>query len=259
MATPARPEDIRNAVWAACDTFRGAVDADQYKNYVLAFLFLKYISDVWKAHAVQHLERLKDTPAETRELRVTRLMERERFKLKQFEQRNREGEVVDTFLGDFYSLHERRAADNIGELINEVLESIEEAKGNNWRRLHLPDRTLRLGSGEEGRRVLHPAQGIRAGREACRSQIWGPHLRSGLRFRLTPYPGGGGGQRGQFSALRPGVEWPDSRPRAHEHVPARARRGRHQVGRHAERAAVDRGRSSDEVRCRRRQPPVQPR
>ena len=55
MATPARPEDIRNAVWAACDTFRGAVDADQYKNYVLAFLFLKYISDVWKSHAVQHL------------------------------------------------------------------------------------------------------------------------------------------------------------------------------------------------------------
>lgn len=127
MATPARPEDIRNAVWAACDTFRGAVDADQYKNYVLAFLFLKYISDVWKAHAVQHRERLKDTPAETRELRVTRMMERERFKLKQFEQRDRAGEVVDTFLSDFYSLYERRAADNIGELINEVLESIEEA------------------------------------------------------------------------------------------------------------------------------------
>ena len=127
MAAPARPEDIRNAVLAACDTFRGAVDADQYKNYVLAFLFLKYISDVWKSHAVQHLERLKDTPAETRELRVTRLMERERFKLKKFDQRDRAGEVIDTFLGDFYSLHERRAADNIGELVNEVLESIEEA------------------------------------------------------------------------------------------------------------------------------------
>ena len=127
MATPARPEDIRNAVWAACDTFRGAVDADQYKNYVLAFLFLKYMSDVWKSHAVQHRERLKDTPPETRELRVNRLMERERFKLKLFEQRDRAGKVIDTFLGDFYSLHERRAADNIGELINEVLESIEEA------------------------------------------------------------------------------------------------------------------------------------
>jgi type I restriction enzyme M protein len=87
MSTPARPEDIRSAVWAACDTFRGAVDADQYKNYVLAFLFLKYISDVWKSHAVKHRERLKNSPAETRELRLARMMERERFKLKQFEGR----------------------------------------------------------------------------------------------------------------------------------------------------------------------------
>ena len=41
----ARPEDIRNAAWAACDTFRGAIDADQYRHYVLVMLFLKYISD----------------------------------------------------------------------------------------------------------------------------------------------------------------------------------------------------------------------
>ena len=32
-------EDILSAVWRACDTFRGAVDATQYKDYVLTALF----------------------------------------------------------------------------------------------------------------------------------------------------------------------------------------------------------------------------
>jgi len=52
----ARTEDIHNAVWSACDTFRGAIDAEQYKNYILALLFLKYISDVWKKHYNEMLE-----------------------------------------------------------------------------------------------------------------------------------------------------------------------------------------------------------
>ncbi len=37
---------INNAVWAACDTFRGTVDSSVYKDYVLTMLFLKYLSDV---------------------------------------------------------------------------------------------------------------------------------------------------------------------------------------------------------------------
>lgn len=124
---PARPEDIRNTVWSACDTFRGAIDADSYKNYVLAFLFLKYISDLWKAHAAEHYERLKDADPQTRDLRVNRLMGRERFKLPLYELRDRAGVPVDTFLASFDSLLKRKNADNIGELINEVLEAIEAA------------------------------------------------------------------------------------------------------------------------------------
>jgi type I restriction enzyme M protein len=45
-----RQDDILSAVWRACDTFRGAVDATQYKDYVLTALFLKYISDVRRKH-----------------------------------------------------------------------------------------------------------------------------------------------------------------------------------------------------------------
>ena len=40
--------EINSIAWKACDTFRGVVDPSEYKNYILVFLFIKYISDVWK-------------------------------------------------------------------------------------------------------------------------------------------------------------------------------------------------------------------
>ena len=33
-------QHINDAVWAACDSFRGVVDAAIYKDYVLTMLFL---------------------------------------------------------------------------------------------------------------------------------------------------------------------------------------------------------------------------
>ena len=120
-----RTEDINNAVWAACDTFRGVIDAEQYKNYILALLFLKYISDVWNKHYNDMLEEFGDHPQ--RDLRIRRRLERERFKLKEIEYRNEDGEIVETFLSSFDSLYERRNRDNVGELINMVLDAIEQA------------------------------------------------------------------------------------------------------------------------------------
>ena len=32
-------------LWQSCDALRGGMDASQYKDYVLALLFVKYISD----------------------------------------------------------------------------------------------------------------------------------------------------------------------------------------------------------------------
>ncbi|NJM32273.1 MAG: type I restriction endonuclease subunit M, partial [Limnobacter sp.] len=43
-------EDINRALWSACDTFRGTISADTYKDFILTMLFLKYISDVWQDH-----------------------------------------------------------------------------------------------------------------------------------------------------------------------------------------------------------------
>jgi type I restriction-modification system DNA methylase subunit len=36
-------QQINNAVWTACDTFRGVIDSGSYKDYILVTLFLKYI------------------------------------------------------------------------------------------------------------------------------------------------------------------------------------------------------------------------
>ena len=48
--SPIEQDQVNRAVWQACDTFRGVVDASEYKDFVLTMLFLKYISDVWLDH-----------------------------------------------------------------------------------------------------------------------------------------------------------------------------------------------------------------
>lgn len=100
-------DQVNQTAWAACDTFRGVVDAGQYKDYILVMLFVKYISDLWK----DHVEAYKKQYGED-ETRIRRRMERERFVLP-------EG-------ASFYDLYEKRNEANIGELINMALEDIED-------------------------------------------------------------------------------------------------------------------------------------
>ena len=98
---------VNQTAWAACDTFRGVVDAGQYKDYILVMLFLKYISDLWDDHAKSYRKQYGDNEA-----RIRRRMERERFVLP-------EG-------ASFRDLHGQRNEPNIGELINIALEAIED-------------------------------------------------------------------------------------------------------------------------------------
>lgn len=126
--TKINQEDINKAVWNACDTFRGVVDAAQYKDYILTMMFIKYISDVWKAHYVEYKQQYGDDDA-----RIRRKLERERFVLPMVDikeivkENGQDKEVVkETILADFYSLYDRRTEPNIGELINIVLDAIEE-------------------------------------------------------------------------------------------------------------------------------------
>ena len=114
-------EDINRAAWAACDTFRGVVDPSEYKNYVLVTLFLKYMSDVWKEHREAYAKEFKGD-----EKRINRRLSRERFILPTVSLKDDKGKELDSFTADFYSLYERRSANNIGELINIALDHIEE-------------------------------------------------------------------------------------------------------------------------------------
>ena len=101
-------EQINSALWKACDTFRGLVDASEYKNYLLVMLFVKYISDVWQ----EQYEDLKKQYGDDEE-RLRRRLERERFILP-------EG-------CSYYDLYRQRNESNLGEIINTALDKIEEA------------------------------------------------------------------------------------------------------------------------------------
>lgn len=109
MAKGRTNQDEINAVaWKACDTFRGVVDPSEYKNYILVFLFLKYLSDLWKDKRDRYQKEYGNDP-----IRIKRKMERERFVLPES--------------CDFDYIYSKRDAGNIGEVINLALEGIEEA------------------------------------------------------------------------------------------------------------------------------------
>ncbi len=101
-----KQRDVNNAAWKACDTFRGVMDATDYKDYILVMLFVKYISDTWKAHLEAYRKRFGGD-----DTRIRRRLERERFVLPKG--------------SGFYDLYATRNEANIGELINSALESIE--------------------------------------------------------------------------------------------------------------------------------------
>jgi len=116
-------KDIQNIVWRACDTFRGTIDPSDYKNYILTMLFVKYLSDVWQDRKSTYEEQYGGNAE-----RVRRALDRERFVVPMVELKDKAGKnVIDTFPATFDSLFERRNADNLGELINEVLAAIEDA------------------------------------------------------------------------------------------------------------------------------------
>jgi type I restriction enzyme M protein len=108
MADNDKQTEINAIVWKACDTFRGAVDPSEYKNYILTMLFVKYLSDLWKDKKKEYEEKYKGNAE-----RVRRALSRERF-------------IVPDGC-DFDTLYKNRDAANIGELINVALEKIEDA------------------------------------------------------------------------------------------------------------------------------------
>lgn len=103
-------DDINKAVWNACDTFRGVISADTYKDFILTMLFLKYISDLYRDEYNQLVAEHGDNP----EL-ITAMMGTQRFVLP-------EG-------ASFWDLYEQRHQPGNGQRIDQALHAIEEANG----------------------------------------------------------------------------------------------------------------------------------
>lgn len=112
--SPISQDEINAIIWKSCDTFRGSVDASDYKNYVLTMLFLKYLSDVWQDHYEGYQAKYGNEPA-----LIAAMMKTERFVLPP--------------KANFYALHEQRHLPGNGERIDEALHAIEDANSSKLR------------------------------------------------------------------------------------------------------------------------------
>ncbi|NLI90730.1 MAG: type I restriction-modification system subunit M [Peptococcaceae bacterium] len=101
-----RFEDIKNALWKAADTFRGTIDAANYKDFVLSMLFIKYLDDTYE----EYEEELNQKYANP--VRIERAKRNLPFTLKDNQR--------------FRYLYENRFNSKIGEMINEALQGIED-------------------------------------------------------------------------------------------------------------------------------------
>ncbi|SHM22346.1 type I restriction-modification system subunit M [Flavobacterium xinjiangense] len=101
-------KEINNIVWKACDTLRPVMGSEQYKDYILTLLFIKYLSDVWKDKVEQYRIKYPDN-----EEMVQRQLQRERFILPE--------------ISNFEYLYENRSEPNIGEIIDIGLTALEDA------------------------------------------------------------------------------------------------------------------------------------
>ncbi len=109
--SPINQDDINKAVWNACDTFRGTISPDLYKDFILTMLFLKYISDVYKDDHDKLVEQYGNEPD-----LIKAMMAKQRFVLP-------DG-------ASFWDLYEKRHEAGNGERIDVALHAIEEANGS---------------------------------------------------------------------------------------------------------------------------------
>jgi type I restriction enzyme M protein len=86
-----KKSQLYSSIWQACDDLRGAMDASQYKDYVLVLLFVRYVSDKYAGKKHQ----IVDVPAG----------------------------------GSFTDLVKLKGKANIGEGINTVLRKLADANG----------------------------------------------------------------------------------------------------------------------------------
>ncbi|WP_070138427.1 type I restriction-modification system subunit M [Crocinitomix algicola] len=100
-------EEINAALWSACDTFRTSLDSQNYKDYILAFLFFKYLSDKYRDKYQEFQKQYGDD-----EELIKRKMSREPFVLQED--------------CTFEHVVENKNNPQLGEFLNKVFEKIED-------------------------------------------------------------------------------------------------------------------------------------
>jgi type I restriction enzyme M protein len=107
MSTVPTQEHLNKVLWSAADSSRTSLDAGVYKDYVLAMLFFKYLSDLAK----KEYEKLKGRFGDD-EKRIQEKIKSGRFYLPPE--------------SSFEFIYQNQENDKIGELINKALHSIED-------------------------------------------------------------------------------------------------------------------------------------
>ncbi len=138
-------KDINDAVWKACDTFRGSIDPSVYKDYVLTMLFIKYLSDVRDDKFQTYLQKYNGDGD-----RAKRAMQHERFVVPEnshfrhlFDSRNETniGELIDIGLADLVEANREKlySEDGAGVFQNISFNSsvLGDTKDKNTRLKHL--------------------------------------------------------------------------------------------------------------------------
>lgn len=100
-------QDLNKILWSAADSSRIQVDSGIYKDYVLAMLFYKYLSDLSKKQHEKYSERFGNDEA-----RIAEKIKTDRFYLPP--------------KTSFDYIFSQREKDNIGEEINKALQAIED-------------------------------------------------------------------------------------------------------------------------------------
>jgi type I restriction enzyme M protein len=176
--------EINAVALKICEVFRGVVDPSEYKNYILVFLFFKYVSDVWKDRVEQYHLEYKDD-----EERIRRRLSRERFIMP-------EG-------ADFEMVYRRRHEPNIGEIIDAALASIEEANKAKldgvFRNISFNSET-RLGETKErNRRLKRLIEDFADPRLDLRpSRAGGPVIGAAYQFLIEHFASESGKKGGEF-------------------------------------------------------------
>ena len=56
MTAKQKQEELGKTLWDIANNLRGAMNADDFRDYMLSFLFLRYLSDNYEASVKKELE-----------------------------------------------------------------------------------------------------------------------------------------------------------------------------------------------------------